>query len=230
MSKIKNIIERCNEIIKIGEDVLESQESNIIRTKTISKINTSIENIYNFCYPNGIPDHLRLGNFIRTLTNLGVNKTRLTATGLFSHRLESFKGFKEDFEKGLVTRDLVKIVTLDIYNDLMEQAQNLRAFNTESLNRAACVLTRIVIEDTLKKLCADNGIILSSDKASVANDELKKKNFITKEQWRLNQVWLDIGNKAAHPETQQEEGFSSITEDKMDDMINSIKQFVQDNI
>ena len=64
MSKIKNIIVRCNEIIKIGEDVLKSQESNNIQIKKISKINTSIENIYNLCYPNGIPDHLRLGNFI----------------------------------------------------------------------------------------------------------------------------------------------------------------------
>lgn len=230
MSKIKNIIERCNEIIKIGEDVLESQESNNIRIKTISKINISIENIYRLCFPNGIPDHLRLGNFIRTLTNLGINKTQLTIIGLFSHRLESFKGFKEDLEKGLVTRDLVKIITLDIYNDMIEQAQNLRAFNTEPLNRAACVLARIVIEDTLKKLCDDNGIALSSDKSSVANDELKKKSIITKEQWRFNQVWLDIGNKAAHPETQQEEGFSSITEDKIDDMINSIKQFAKENL
>jgi len=130
----------------------------------------------------------------------------------------------------LITRDLVKIVTLDIYNDMIEQAQNLRAINTEPLNRAACVLARIVIEDTLKKLCYDNGIALSSDKASVANDELKKKKIITKEQWRLNQVWLDIGNKAAHPETQQEDGFSSITEEKIDDMINSIKQFAKENL
>ena len=82
----------------------------------------------------------------------------------------------------------------------------------------------------MKKLCDDNGIALSSDKASVANDELKIQTIITKEQWRLNQVWLDIGNKAAHPETQQEEGFSSITEDKMDDMINSVKQFAQENL
>ncbi len=131
MSKIKNIIERCSEIIKIGEDLLESQESDFIRIKTISKINTSIENIYNLCFPNGIPDHLRLGNFIRTLTNLGVNKLQLNAIGIFLHRLESFKGFKEDLEKGLITRDLVKTVTLDIYNDLIDQAQNLRAFNTD---------------------------------------------------------------------------------------------------
>ncbi len=173
---------------------------------------------------------MRLGNFIRTLTNLGVNKIQLNAIGLFAHRLEFFKGFKEDLEKGFVTRDLVKIVTLDIYNDMIEQAQNLRAFNTEPLNRAACVLARIVFEDTLKKLCDDNGITLSSDKASVANDDLKKQSIITKEQWRFNQVWLDIGNKAAHSETQQEEGFSSITEDKMDDMINSIKQFAVENL
>ncbi len=230
MSKIKNLIERCNEIIKSGEDFLELQEFNIIPIKTISKINISIENIYNLCYPNGIPDHLRLGNFIRTLTNLGVNKTQLNAIGLFSHRLEFFKGFKEDLEKGVVTRDLVKIVTLDIYNDMLDQAQNLRTFKTEPLNRAACVLARIVIEDTLKKLCYDNRINLSSTKASVANEELRKIRLITKEQWRLNQVWLDIGNKAAHSENQQEEGFSSITEDKMDDMINSIKQFAKKNL
>ncbi len=230
MSKIKNIIVRCNEIIKNGEDVLESQESNLIRIKTISKINISIENIYTLCFPNGIPDHLRLGNFIRTLTNLRIDTVRQTTFGFFLYRLESFKGFKEDLEKGLITRDLVKIVTLDIYNDMIEQAQNLRGFNTEPLNRAACVLARIVIEDTLRKLCDDNGITLSSDKASVANDELKKQKIITKEQWRFNQVWLDIGNIAAHPETEQEEGFSSITEDKMDSMINSIKQFAKENL
>ncbi len=167
MPKTKNIIERCNEIIKCGEDVLESQESNNVRLKTISKINISIENIYNLCFPNGIPDHLRLGNFIRTLTNLGIIRAHLNDIGIFSYRLESFKGFKEDLEKGFITRDLVKIVTLDIYNDMIEQAQNLRAFNTDPLNRAACVLARIDIEDTLKKLCLDNGIFLSSDKASV---------------------------------------------------------------
>lgn len=230
MSKINNIIERCNEIIKSGEDELESQESEIIRIKTMSKINTSIENIYNLCFPNGIPDHLRLGNFIRTLTNLGVNKLRLTPIGLFSFRLESFKGFKVDLEKGLVTRNLVKIVSLDIYDDMIEQAQNLREFNIESLNRAACVLARIVLEDTLKKICDINSINLTSDKASVANDELKKQNIITKEQWRLNQVWLDIGNKAAHPQSSQEEGFSSITEDQINNMIVSVKQFAQENL
>ncbi len=78
--------------------------------------------INNLCFPNEIPDLLRLGNYIRTLTNLGVNKTQFTAIRLFPHRLESFKGFKEDLEKGLITRDLVKIVTLDIYNDMIEQA------------------------------------------------------------------------------------------------------------
>ena len=230
MRKTKNIIERCNEIIKVGEHVLESHEPDFVRIKIIAKTNTSIENIYSLCFPRGIPDHLRLGNFIRTLTNLGIVTIQLNAFGIFAHRLESFKGFKEDLEKGIITRDLAKIVTLDIFNDMIEQAQNLRSFNTEPLNRAACVLGRIVIEDTLKKLCYDNGIALSSDKASVANDELKKHSIIVKEQWRLNQVWLDIGNKAAHPETQQEEGFSSITEDKIDDMLNSIKQFAEKNL
>jgi len=229
VSIIKSLTKRCKEIIKKCEDLLISGDSKKINDELIG-ISASIENIYRICFPNGIPDDLRTDNFENTLRNMGIIVHSINEIGRFKYRLNFFKNFAEDLEKGLVTRNLVKIITLDIYNDMIEQAQNLREFYIEPLNRAACVLTRIVLEDTLKKLCDDNSITLTSDKASVANDELKKKNIITKEQWRLNQVWLDIGNKAAHPESSQEEGFSSITEDQMNNMINSVKQFAQENL
>lgn len=229
MPIIKSLVKRCEEIIENCENLYLSGNLNAQRGELLG-VSASIENIYRLCFPNGIPDDLRMDNFENTLRNMGVILNSINEFGRFKYRLNFFKNFKKDLEKGLVNRNLVKIVTLDIYNDMIEQAQNLRIFGTESLNRAACVLARIVIEDTLKKICYDNGIILSSDKASVANDELKKQSIITKEQWRFNQVWLDIGNKAAHPETPQEEGFSSITEDKIDDMIKSIKQFAKENL
>lgn len=229
MPKVKALIKRCEEIIENCEDLLKSKDLNEIRMELIG-ISASIENIYRICFPKGIPDDLRMDKFENTLRNMGINVNIISEIGRFRYRLNFFKNFTKDLEKGLVTKDLVKIITLDLYNDMIEQAQNLRTFNTEPLNRAACVLARIVIEDTLKKLCDDNKITLSSDKASVSNDELKKLRIITKEQWRFNQVWLDIGNKAAHPEIPQEEGFSSITEDQMDNMINNVKQFAKENL
>ena len=229
MSVLKTLVNRCGEIIENCENLLNSGDISKIKSELLG-VSASIENVYRICFPKGIPDDLRIDNFENTLRNMGVIVNSINEIGRFKYRLNFFKNFKKDLEKGLVTKDLIKIVTLDIYNDMIEQALNLRTFNTEFLNRAACVLARIVIEDTLKKICYDNGIILSSDKTSLANDELKKQNIITKEQWRFNQVWLDIGNKAAHPETPEVEGFSSITEEQMDDMINSVKQFAKDNV
>ena len=226
MPNIQLLIKRCKEIIERCEKLLNSGDLNYIKEKLIG-FNISIENIYRTCFPKGIPDELRFDNLINTLRKMGISTTLLNEIGRFKYRLEFFKSFTDDLERGLIARDLVKVITLDIYDDMIEQAKNLREFNTEPLNKAACVLARIVLEDTLKKMCSDNGIVLNSDKASVANDELKKHRIIPKEQWRFNQAWLDICNKAAHPETLQEEGFSSITSEQMDAMIDGVKEFAK---
>ncbi len=76
-----------------------------------------------------------------------------------------------------IMRNLISLISVDIYNDMVSQAIDLRKFNTEPLNRAACVLSRIVLEDGLKKMCSKHGIRLISNKADDANMELKKKNI-----------------------------------------------------
>ncbi len=175
MSKIKSIINRCNEIIKEGEDVLKSEDE-YIRTKKVMNLNSSIENIYNLCYPTGVPEHLRLGNLQTTMINLGFNPREWNKFGYFLHRIQIFKGFVKDLEKGLITTNLVKIISLEIYVDMLEQAKEIRKYNVDPLNRAACVLTRVVLEDTLKKMCFSNKILLKTDRASEANIELKKNS------------------------------------------------------
>ncbi len=225
MPNIKQLIDRCNEIIQKGENVLSSHNSEEIKKKKVSNINSSIENIYNLCYPNNIPDHLKLGNYIRTLTNQRLDVSLLDSIGIFVHRLEAFKGFKEDLEKGLITTDLIGLISVDVFSDIIDQAKNLRESNTEFLNRAACVLTRIVLEDTLKKLCSKRKISLTSDKASVANDELKRQSVYPQTMWRQVQAWLDIGNAAAHPMSENVD-FNKINETQIDNMINGVKDFV----
>ncbi|MFW9972931.1 MAG: DUF4145 domain-containing protein [Candidatus Odinarchaeota archaeon] len=220
MLNIKSLIDRCDEIIEVGK-VYQYKEGDAYLTD-ISRINSSIENIYEFCFPQGIPDHLKLSNYIRTLTNLGISQQTLGPFEIFRHRLRAFEEFKKDLERGIITRDLSNIIIIDLFSDMLEQAESLRSNKTEPLNRAACVLARIVLEDSLKKVCENNNYILSTNKASEANDRLKKENIIPQAQWRFNQARLDVGNAAAHPG----DDFSSIDDAQIDDMIDGVKEFV----
>ena len=189
------------------------------------KVNASIESIYRMCYPGGIPDHLALNTFKTTLLNQGISPQFINETGLLKIRLNTFKGFIEDLKKGLITSNLNSLISIDIYNDLVLQAKDLRKFNTEPLNRAACVLARIVLEDGLKKICSKHNITLKSDKANEANIELKKNLIYGNTQFKHVEAWLSIGNAAAHPESPKLD-FNLIMETQMDDMIKNIPEFL----
>ncbi len=222
MVDIKTLIERCEDIIKMGDEILTSSGE---RNDQVPKINSSFENIYNLCYPNGIPTHLALSNLKNTLISQGISPRFSGLIGFFKARLDIFKGFVEDLKKGLITSDLISLISIDVYNDLILQAKDLRKFNTEPLNRAACVLARIVLEDGLKKICSKKGIYLKSDKANEANMELKKNLIYGNPQFKHVDTWLSIGNAAAHPESPKLD-FNAITETQMDDMIKNVPEFL----
>ena len=107
---------------------------------------------------------------------------------------------------------------------MLEQAKEIRKFNVEPLNRASCVLARVVLEDTLKKMCFNNKIPLKTDKASEANIELKRISIYSNAEFKLVDAWLTIGNSAAHPKSPKLD-FKSITENQMDDMIKNVEDF-----
>jgi len=174
-----------------------------------------------------IPEHLKIDKFENTLRNLGVITQMISELGRFNYYLGFFKGFTEDLKSGLILRDLSKVISLNLYIDLLKQAEALRNYNTEPFNRASCVLGRIVLEDTLRQMCNTHQITLTSDKVSFANDQLKRQNVIPQVQWRQNQVWLDICNRAAHPSTSSSD-FNTVTEEQMDDMLKGIHKFSED--
>ncbi len=223
MVDIKALIERCEEIINTGKEIYRSVPN---KDGNVTNINTSIENIYTLCYPNGIPNHLVLSNFKDTLVNQGFSLRTISEKGFFQARLVIFIGFVEDLKKGLITSDLISMISIDIYNDLILQAKDLRKFNTEPLNRASCVLARIVLEEGLKKICSRRGIDLKSGKANEANMEIKKKMIYTNTQFKLVDSWLSIGNAAAHPDSPKL-NFNTISETQIDDLINNIPQFLE---
>jgi len=221
LKDIENILERCEEIIEKGEKAFNDEEAlRKHQYENSFSVFASIEDIYHLIYPNKLPYHLTTTYFNEFLKSSGIYTTNYQPHYFFKLRFEKFKAFTEDLKKGLITK-FSNIITLDLFNDLLEQATELRTHNTEPLNRAACVLSRIILEDSLKKLCDNNNLQLKTDKASEANDELKKALFYPKPQWRIIQGWLDIGNEAAHPTG----NFQSITETQIDDMIKGIKEF-----
>lgn len=212
MTKIDIILSRCEKIINDADSVLNSGKPASEKIRLLPSIIASIQNMYTTCYPMGIPEHLKMDKFENTLRNLGVRAHLINELGRFSYYLGFFKGFTEDLKSGLILRDLSKVVSLNLYSNLLTQAKALRNYNTEPLNRASCVLGRIILEDTLKQICSTHQINLTSDKASFANDQLKSQNIIPQVQWRQNQVWLDICNKAAHPPTNISD-FNTVTEE-----------------
>ena len=218
MSRIEKIIKRCEEIIEEGKDAIKQKNYLIM-----AKAQASIENIYTLCYSNNIPPHYK-SDINETVLSIGLYPSTLQQEYNFDIYLHRFIAFKTDLEKGMIN-NIENIVSLDLFDDMIEQAKSLRKQNIDSLNRAACVLARIVLEDTIKKLCKIHKINPPSDKASAGNDELKKRNIYSTPQHRFIQAWLDVGNVAAHPNNHKHLNWSEISEHQMDDMIKGILEF-----
>jgi flavin-dependent dehydrogenase len=77
----------------------------------------------------------------------------------------------------------------------------------------AAVLGRIVLERWLRDQAEKAGIEVAKDaKASMVNESLKRASIFTTPKWRQVQVYLDIGNAAAHGD---EKGFTRAEVEKL---------------
>ncbi|MER0169097.1 MAG: hypothetical protein DU489_00490 [Nitrosomonas sp.] len=124
-------------------------------------------------------------------------------------------GALSDLEDGFLVGQ-EQLIAAAILDSVLEQAQYL---SKTGFKDPASILCRVVIEDTLQRICIEEGLT-SSGKASFLNDALKEHGRYTKPQWRLIQSWLDIGNSAAHGK------FTDYTEDDVKQMISDVERFV----
>lgn len=122
-----------------------------------------MQNILQLVYSGKVPDYLNYEYFIENIFSRISSQpqviSRYKKVDKLKVYLESFNSFRDDLNVGIIS-SLSNIISVDLFNNLIDQAIQIREKNIEPLNRAACVLTRIVLEDTLLKLCKNNEIYL----------------------------------------------------------------------
>lgn len=124
-------------------------------------------------------------------------------------------GALSDLEDGyLVSQEY--LVAGEVFDSVLAQAKHL---TEKGFKDPAAVLARVVVEDTLKRLSRTEGLD-DSIKASRMNGELKRKGRFPQPLWRQVEVWLDIGNDAAHGK------FENYTEEQVHQMIEGVKRFL----
>lgn len=98
-----------------------------------------------------------------------------------------------DLTSGVLVDEELRIAS-EVFDSVLQEAKYL---NESGHKDASAVLGRVVVEDALKRLARQEGIV-EEKKASVLNDKLKGSGRYVQAQWRQIQAWLDIGNDAAH--------------------------------
>jgi hypothetical protein len=124
-------------------------------------------------------------------------------------------GAVDDLEHGYLLGQEF-LIAGELFDSLLDQASHL---NDRGYKDPAAVLGRVVLEDALARIARREGIDKPL-KATALNDELKKANVYGQPQWRQVQVWLDIGNSAAHGK------FDQFTTEGVKTMIAGISQFL----
>lgn len=124
-------------------------------------------------------------------------------------------GALDDLEHGfLIGQEF--FIAGEVFDSILEQAKYLVQNNYKD---PAAILGRVVLEDALKRIARTEGVD-ENQKASIINDDLKKKGRFSQPQWRFIQGWLDIGNAAAHGK------FGEYTQDDVTKMIDDVERFL----
>jgi hypothetical protein len=124
-------------------------------------------------------------------------------------------GALSDLENGFLMGQEF-LIAADIFDSVLEQAKHL---NSAGYKDPAAVLSRVVLEDALKRLTRENG---GDDtlRASAINDSLRQAGIYPQPQWRLIQACLDVGNDAAHG------NFNNYNQEDVKQRIEDIERFL----
>lgn len=105
-----------------------------------------------------------------------------------------FLAAKDDYEGGfLFNHD--SLVAADVFDDELEQAEELLRNNFIT---PACVVTGIVLETMVKRLCAGQIPTITIAKFDLMNADLTKANVYNKSMQKQLTAWYGLRNDAAH--------------------------------
>jgi hypothetical protein len=182
-ARLRQLIAEADFVIR-PEHLTKNSEGYFIKAKAplqawLAKVHNIIESVF------------AGGPYPRLLEKAGTNHIE------YAHHLERvlglLQGALDDLENGyLIGQEF--LLAADIFDSVLDQARHL---NNAGHKDPAAVLTRVVLEDALRRMARQESIS-DGQKASSINDALKASGRLTQPQWRLVQAWLDIGNAAAH--------------------------------
>ena len=202
--RIKALIEESREIVALGKP-----EFGSLTIEDDARLNAwlvKLKNIIEVTFGQDSPHYRQM----LELTKLGIQ---------YASQVQAIEGLLigalDDLESGfLVGQEF--LIAGEVFDSVLEEAKHL---NQSGYKDCAAVLTRIVLEDTLKRIARSEGGN-ENQKASQINDELRKLGRYPKLQWRLVQTWLDIGNAAAHG------GFDQYSDEDVQRLIEDVERFL----
>lgn len=110
------------------------------------------------------------------------------------------KALREDYA-GDFMKNINELLDADLFSDILDQAAHLLS---QGYGRASAVVAGVALESHLKKMCEKNSIETIGEKGYVKaenlKNELSKKKIIDGTFNKSITGWLDIRNKAAHPD------------------------------
>lgn len=204
----KRCADRLRKLIEERNNIVVEKGSNeyIVNTAFFHAWLTKVENIIEIAFGDTSPHYKKF----RELTNDYIN---------YNFQIDRIEGLLvgslDDLENGFLTNQEF-LIAGEIFDSVLEEAKHILDAGYKD---PAAVLGRVVLEDSLKRLAREEQID-DAKKASVLNEELKKAGRYNQPQWRQIQVWLDIGNDAAHG------NFNNYTKEQVKDQIDGIERFI----
>lgn len=213
--KYQRYVTRLKELIKEGKHVSSLETHNgepyyaSIKDKmAIYSFLTKAENILASVFGQNSTHYSHYQTLRQRHQNMSKSYEIDTVVGLLA-------GAKDDLEKGfLVGQEF--LIAAEIFDSVLEQAKHL---NDTGYKDPAAVLSRVVLEDALKRLARENGGD-DTKKASIINDALRQAGVYPQPQWRLIQACLDLGNDAAHG------NFNNYNQEDVKQRIEDIERFL----
>ena len=131
------------------------------------------------------------------------------------------RGVREDVEGGYLKR-IEALVSADIFSDFLDMAEYLLE---EGYKDPAASLIGAVLENGLRKICANRGITIKSrEKISSLNQKLANDGAYNRLTQKEIEVWNEVRNNAAHGH------FDEYDDKKVKDMRKGVRDFLERNL
>lgn len=127
----------------------------------------------------------------------------------------------EDYKGGYLF-DTERAITADVFDEFLEQAEY---FLGEGYFQITAVVAGAVLEDALRRICAQNGFSLPAKaKLDTMNADLAKAGVYDKLVQKRVTMLADLRNKAAHGKWNEFEKSDS------EEMVKAVRTFIENNL